>query len=217
MITIVSPASSRKLTVLGAVKSALELSGTTHDAILDQTIDQASAAIAANCGREFARETVKETVAGHGGVFLAVGRTPIVSITAIRECDGVVTVPASDYVVHDAAVGLIRRKTGVWLWSAAQYVGAVGRPVAGSEAAYYEVEYVGGYALPSMSGTRDLPFDIERACIELVKAWFLGRGRDPSVQSEHANDVYNATYFGGGDGSFPPLVRDILAPWRRYA
>ncbi|MGQ0664609.1 MAG: phage head-tail connector protein [Pseudomonadota bacterium] len=217
MITVLTAASSRDLTVLATVKAELNISVTTHDSFLATVIQQASAAIVSFCNREFAQERVKETVPGFGGLFLMVSRLPIATVHAIKEGDDLVTVGASDYALHDRLTGQIRSKVGGWAHSAGQGYGALGRPLPGSETARYEVEYTGGYMLPSMSGTRDLPHDIERACVETVKARYLARTRDPNVTSESADGIYSAAYDGLGSGDVPAGVKALLAPWRRLA
>jgi hypothetical protein len=44
------------------------------------------------------------------------------------------------------------------------------------------VQYTGGYVLPGQAG-RDLPFEIEDACVELAISYWLSRGRDPGSES----------------------------------
>lgn len=217
-ITVTSAAASKKLTTKETVKTELGISGSTDDTFIDTLIEQASALICSFAGRSFIKETVKETLPAFGGKRLVLSRVPVITVTAVKYGDDLITIPSTDYAVEDAVVGFLRHKTGVWDWTAAQTYGTLSAPVPGSEWAYYEVTYEGGYILASDS-TRTLPYEVERACIDAVKGAYLGRKRDPNVSQESAVDVGSVTYVSGagnaGAVALPPSSRSALEYYRR--
>lgn len=212
-VTVITPASSKQLTTVARVKDDLGISGSTDDTVLGRMIDRASRRIVSYCNREFAQETISETVKAYGGHNLLMSRAPIVSVTSIAY-DGT-TIPATDYELAEPGAGLIYSPYG-WQDTAQRYNGASLIPATESRRNLYTVVYVAGYILPSMVGTVDLPADIEEACIELTRAFFSGRKTDPGIQSEQVPDVYSVTYrdTSGGDG-MPSQIADLLAPYRR--
>lgn len=60
---------------------------------------------------------------------------------------------------------------------------------------------------------RGLPWDLEDACIELARALYLGKQRNPDVASEHLMS-WGATY-GAAGGELPPTVARVLSRYRR--
>lgn len=70
-----------------------------------------------------------------------------------------------------------------------------------------------GHILPGDPG-RTLPYDIERACITLVKAYYFSRQRDPLVKSENIQDAVQSSYW---IGALPPEVEGILSLHRQPA
>ncbi len=209
-LTVVTPAASTALTTKARV--ALELSG-IGETLADALIAEASAAIVRYTHRPFAREDYKETVAAFGGSLLQLSRTPIVSVATVAR-DGEVIL---DFTIDDADAGQLRRdEGGSWPWSAGLAWNLTATPAPFSEEPRFTVEYTAGYLLPEDVG-RDLPEDIERACIELVRAVFMASGRDPAVTREQLGDFSISFAQPGADGGLPPRVVTLLAPWRRFA
>lgn len=72
------------------------------------------------------------------------------------------------------------------------------------------VEYSAGYA--------EIPDDLQDACIDLVKARWFARTRDPMLRDENIEGVYSASYwFGTGPGApndLPAYVADKLSRFR---
>ena len=201
MLVVVTPASITKLAQLDAIKTELELSSTADDFWLNDQIDKASTQILGYLGRVLATETVTETFRPEYSVdALSLARWPVQSITSIVvDGDALAT---TDYEA-DLSVGTLwrlttndRRKH----WAALKTV----------------VTYVAGYKLPG-EGARDLPFDIERACIDLVKLRYHARGRDPLLRGQEHDGVGSETYWVGGasdGGAMPPDIRALLDPHR---
>jgi hypothetical protein len=171
LITVLTPAETHDLTTLAMVKTELGVTGSSSDAHLQALIQQASGEIASHCDRVFALETVRQTFQSRDRPWprrptactpLVLARWPIVEISTITEND--IAVSTDEYSI-DAAEGLLYRVV-----SAIEF-GWWGTDIV--------VEYSGGYALMG-----DLPFDIERCCLDLVRSYWHGRSRDPSLRSE---------------------------------
>lgn len=213
--TVDSANANTKLAKLDNLKNALTITGAGSDALLNFYIDCASDSIRDICRRHFRRETITEKIATFGRTILLVQRTPIVSITEILFYDSVVT--ATDYEVADADAGMIFNENG-WTSSEQSLTHLKSRVMPDQEARNYTVTYIGGYLMPD-EGSRNLPYSIEWACLELAKFFYLERGLNPSISSERLGD-YSASYGGmmtaslesGGD---LPLVRARLKDWIR--
>ncbi len=202
MLTVITPADNHRLTTLAATKAELRLSAGADDEFLLGMIDQASAIVRRWCGRDFALETVRETIRLTVPVDdLSLLRWPVVSVVSVTEAGK--TLAVSDYET-DAAAGFVYRLTGSddrRDWPAAKLV----------------IEYAAGYVLPGKPG-RTLPEDVERATVMLVKAGWFARLRDPLVRSEDVSGVLSTTYWVGGFGngsSLPPDVEGLLSPHRQ--
>lgn len=211
-VTVVTPADSRDLTTVHEVKEGLGLDqdDETHDQFIGRLIGQASGAIERWTGRPFARETVKETLAGVGRVDLVLSRTPIISVASVTIDGDVVT----DFSIRDAEAGILFRESG---WPTSEIRGHnIASYLTGETKDTIEVQYEGGYDLPGSEGSFDptLPADVERACIETVKAWFMARDRDPALASEKVGDFWAASY---KPGELPDSAKALLRPWRRLA
>lgn len=201
LLTTVTPATVTALTDVQSVQLELGLSGTTEAGYLRQQIAQASAAISAWCGRVFARETVSEVWRLDSCVeSLSLTRFPVATIASVTE-DGT-ALASTDYEM-DAASGLLFRLSSDerTTWRARKIT----------------VQYTGGYLLPDQSG-RTLPHDIQRACILMVSAAYLARGRDPMLRSESAQDVGSASYLDprAGMEAMPPQAAALLQPYRVF-
>jgi hypothetical protein len=72
------------------------------------------------------------------------------------------------------------------------------------------IEYQGGFA--------SIPNDVQDAAIQLVKARWFARKRDPNVRSENIEGVYQADYWygtgPGGPGDLPNFVAERLGRYR---
>jgi len=207
MLEILTPAANRQLTTLAAVKGELgiPMSDVSQDTLLTSFIDQASDAIVTFCGRPFAKEDYRETLPGYGTNRLMLSRTPIVTVSSVVADSEIIT----DYLLENPEAGILFRKRG-WRWAPTLGWNITWHPVGSSEDLNFVVEYTAGYVLPGDQGTRTLPHDIERACIETVKAWYSAKERDPAITGERIGD-YQVSYAQG----LPTSVVQLLTPWRR--
>ncbi len=218
-LTVAAAATTYDLTVLDTVKAECEVTGAADDAVLSALIRQASGDIASYCGRVLARETVTETFRldddgicdprgwgqgwahykpGRGGADpLRLDRWPIASVTSVVE-DGT-TLAGGDYT-YKASNGLLYRLSDdvIVPWSALKVV----------------VTYAAGYALLS-----ELPYEIERAAIDLVKLRYYARSRDPMLRSETILDVTSTAWTATGSaptrGGLPEEIARRIDDYRR--
>jgi hypothetical protein len=208
--------SSHALTTVAEVKTALGISGSDDDSLIERLINAASDRVERYCGRHFERDdAAEETIAGYGQHELRVLRTPINSITSITYDDGEID---TTYVTFDANAGLIFRAGG-WAWTAHSTSDIVPAPIPLSERRLYVVTFSGGYVLPKDDGdpARDLPYDLEQAVIDLVSSDYLSRTRDLSVKSERLLS-YSVSYHGESESDgMPASVRSVLERYRVLA
>ena len=193
MLTVTDEANSYALISLASAKTALGIAGTAEDAVLGDLIDRASDVIARHCNRVFASETVTEQFRlDRWRVDLLLSRYPVASIVSVVE--GGVTLSATDYEV-DPSNGLLSR-----LYDGNPCWWPLGKTV---------VTYSAGYALG------DMPHALRQACLQLVKAYYIGADRDPLVRSESVTPMSSASYFVGDAEHLPPDVRGLLKQYRR--
>jgi len=205
MLEVIAPAANKQLTTLETVKSELGISDTGQDAFLNSLIDRASDAIVSFCGRPFAKESYRETLAGYGTNRLILSRTPVIDVFSITADSEIIT----DYLLEDPEAGILFRKRG-WQWAPTLGWNISFHPIGSSENLNFTVEYTAGYVLPGDEGTRTLPHDIEQACIDTVKALYSAGERDPAITGERIGD-YQVSYVQG----LPVGVTQLLIPWRR--
>ncbi len=199
ILTTITPATVTALTDVPSVQAELGLTGQTEAGYLRGQIAQASAAISSWCGRAFAQETVREVWRPDRCVeSLSLARFPVTNIASVVE-DGT-TLASSDYEV-DPDSGLLYRLISDerTAWRARKIT----------------VQYTGGYILPEQAN-RTLPHDVQRACILMVSAAYLAKGRDPMLRSESAQDVGQVSYLDPRTGmeAMPPQAAALLQPYR---
>jgi len=210
-LTVIDPAATHDLTTIETLKAEMEISGATDDAFLGALIRQASDQIRQYTNRTFAQETVKERFDFEWLINndehwssslchpLRLARAPITDVIEIID-DGNVIVPPDEYDI-DAENGLI------WRISDGLRFGWFSTRL--------EVTYTAGYAL--LSG---LPYDIERAAIDLIKRHYYSRSRDPALRSEQILDVINSSWTAASSAStkfgMPVDIAERLDPHRRF-
>lgn len=205
---IVTAAASTDMTTRATVKAELEITDNASDAKIDALIGQASATCTSYLNRTIAQETVtdyfrRDRARGCSGVINAVGslwlsRWPVSSISAIVE-DGV-TLDTTGYELNSNTGQLWRLDDDDRTrWSATKIT----------------ITYVGGYTMIT-----ELPPDLERACLSLVKLQWFATKRDPLVRQENIPGVYEVAYgFGGitADNELPPEITGLLNAYRRIS
>lgn len=161
-----------------------------------------------------------ESVRGFGTNKLRMQVAPLRSIASIVfTADAGVTnetITSTGYTIEDSGLGWILRLGAVWAFTG-DYIGALGDPLPGSERPYYKVTYTAGWVTPNQAAndallTRDLPYDIESACIALcLQRWRQG-GEGRSVKSKSLME--SSVSYSDADGGLPAEVADMMRAWR---
>lgn len=210
----------RNLTTTANVKTALRISDSNSDALIDFLIPRASKEIVDYCGLSvdisgnpatFARETLRATWMVDAGqyvddrlaatlrgwdIFLP-WRLPVASIDTVIE-DGIALAFGTDYQLMAGRGGFLRRMSADTpaYWSTGKIV----------------VTFKAGFA--SRLST-NVDKSLEAAAIEQVKATLFAADRDPNIRSESSPDIGSVTYSVTGGDVLLPAVRSMLAPWRK--
>lgn len=213
-------ATNRWLTARATVKTALKITDTDSDALIDALIPRAGRLIEAHCrlARDaagakptFARETLRATwhsnaSGARGSELYLPWRLPVYSIDSVVEADSTLTV-STDYLLMGSTPGRLRRVS-----SDAPIEWSTGKIV---------VVFKAGFSVDTSLAT-NIDAAIEAAAIEQIKAMLFGADRDPTIRSENVPDLAAVSYsVPGGDvmgaNVLLPAVRDMLAPWRNPA
>lgn len=194
--------SEHALTTIDTVRAQLGLGpeDMSQDAILVRMINGASDAIRTYCDRDFARAQRIDRLEGPGGRVLLLPLYPVLQVERVT-ADGT-PVPVEEYDV-DAQAGRLIRRCGSW-------PGGPGLTV--------EVVYEAGYITPEQArkgmGERDLPYDLEEACIATVMSWYSRRSTPPDLQSFWVEQI--RVNFDTQREWLPTPVQRILDRYRRY-
>ena len=198
MLTVVTAATSRRLTTVEAVKATLGITGADQDAQIGALIDRASGMIASYCRRVFACERLRQRFERTYATTITLARFPV----AVRSVSTDGAALGIDAWAVDSEAGLLERLGP----------GGCGRPWLGNATV---AEYDAGYQLPgqaAVEGVPPLPADIEGACITLVSALRFSASRDPMLRSESTENVGSASWIASAEmGALPPQVADALA------
>lgn len=202
------------LTDLASVKTELGITSSTYDAELEDLIRAASKAIETFCRRPLARATVTdERHRAIGGVELYLKRRPVVSVTSIT-LDGT-TVEADNFALADADSGLVYFYTPLVV-QAPRRRGVVQDYALRYAEPDYKATYVGGWVTRQQAtdavGTRDLPYDIERACIRLVSYFWGTKGAVGEIAAEKIGDA--SVSYANSSSSLPTHVTTLLTRYR---
>jgi hypothetical protein len=208
----------------------MAVTGITNPDLANRLINAASDLLERRCNRKFLLADLTEDVKGYGTDKLRVERPPVKSVTSIIY-NGTSSLDITD-LYTDADAGLLQLQGG-FQWTAHFDGRAIETPgLPGTELPLYVVTYQGGWitpqydgaaAAPFSGGARDLPSDIEEACLSLVRYKYGGRNvvRDPTVTEEKLR-TWGAKYnvgnnAGGGSASMqlPADVLEVIASYQR--
>lgn len=182
MLTVVTPPAFSNFCTLASLKGQLDITDSSHDAVLTEFIVNASAAVRSYCHQDFRAASFTETLGGFGNSFLMVSRTPIQSVSQIT-LDGGVVDPTT-YNIEEPGAGLIFSQTP-WFWTAELGVNVSLETMEYSEIRRYQVTYTAGYNLPDDPiQTNPLPGDIVLATEDTVKDLYLGRKLYERLQAQ---------------------------------
>lgn len=208
--TVVTAATSTEMTTVATVRRELgDAAASTADEDLRRWIQQHSAAAVRYINRKIAKETVLDVFradwprSNGSGVqkpvdVLMLSRWPVVSITSLVE-DGT-TLTADDYEVVEDTGELWRLDDDARVCWANSKI---------------SVTYQAGWEMVD-----ELPADLERAVIEMVKGSFFSSARDPYLKQENVPGVLEQSFAIGsaGDNSaIAPAALALLDPYRRVA
>lgn len=219
------PLESHALTTVAEARTEVGLAAgdTSQDGRLERLINAASLQVSrAAGGRRFERVVdAVEVLPGYGGAALILPRAPVLSVALVELLDPLSGDPSElDGWTLDAGAGVLHRPGG-WPSTATEASGVMGDLVAGSERRGIRVTYSAGWITPHQAsasypggslGTRDLPADLEEACLEAVRARYERRD---GVASEKLGDA-SITYAEGSEGGLSQVTARAIrgAYWR---
>ena len=217
--------SSRALCTLVDLKGELGITNDTNDTRLERLIESATNAIERYCGRSngFHYEAARvDDLRGFSGPLMHLPKTPVVSIASIvwDPDDANDTIDSSLYALDEATQGRVYREDG-WHWTAAYQEYLVDTPLPGTEQRLYRVTYACGYVTAKQAQddallTRNLPHDLEDACLQLASLRYRWNPRDPNVTAEKIGS-WSASYGGtaGVGAAIPDGIAGLLASHKR--
>lgn len=194
--------SAHALTTIEALKAELSIpvEDKSKDAVLARAVNAASDAIRQYCRREFARSEVTEHLQGNGSPRLMLTRTPVVDVIAVHLWDDPIDL---DTITIDRDSGIL---TGRNVWPE-------------SNTPNVRVEYVGGYVTPAQASAgqdRDLPFDIEAACLIIASSRVQAMGQPADAQIMQVEQI-RVHFADGGRQSLPISATALLDPYVRWS
>lgn len=207
-IDVVTPADDYDLIDLTTLKTLLNISKNDLDPYFEITIPQASAQIANYCNQPIVVETIQSSfwptrdgwpwVVNDRFAPLQLPRWPLTAVDSVVETiNGVATtlVSGTDYIADMAKGQLIRLGQNGYPrnWAA--------NPIVVTFSAGYEA----------------VPYDVQKAVADLLKAMLAARDRDPLLREENIEGVYEAQYFfGSGPDSSDGLPESITGPLDKF-
>lgn len=228
-LVVITPPVSRDLVTWERVQQEIpELDDEVRALAL---IREATSIIERECGypRGFGLQTVEERVPADGGVELPLEMIPIAEPDAARVISYLGGSAITDYEILDPHDGYLYRENG-WEWSVGNFSSVLGTRVPRPGRFDFTVLYRAGYVLPNDDDVlldagppevfaERLPYGLERAAIELVRALMTApqAAAVSNVASERIGDYSISYRDSGGDRAvvLPPRVETLLAPFRR--
>lgn len=197
--------SKHALTTIDAVKAELPLTGDPDpklDGVVARLINSASDSIRSHCRRDFARQTIREDF------FIGDDRNSILlSLTPVVSVDGVFQGPDEDNPVEgyelEARPGILRLRYGTW-----------------PKNKLVHVNYTGGYVTPHQAAQdpaleRNLPYDIEEACIITAATRFQYLGQPADIQIMQVEQI-RVHFAEGGRKGLPEAALELLEPYKGW-
>lgn len=219
-IQVVAPASSHALTSKEDV--IVELGspalGGPQETAIERLILEASSLLSREADKQFVQERVIERVSSFGSQYLTLTRTPVTVIHSVKFQEEGAALDASEYSLHSPESGSLFTRFG---WRSTQNRhGDIGSFPADTATPSWIVEYTAGYvtaALATVDDPQTLPYEVERACIDLTRTWFQRFGSDPGLSSEKIGRAAR-NFVGSGNGSspnpgrgaYPPSVQSVI-------
>ena len=199
MIQVITPATTSDLTTTDALRAALGSPPLTDAEVteLRQIVARASDLATRFCARTtFGRETVRQTERLTSSARVIILQRDLAPAITSVTVDGL-ALASADYELDGALLYRLDSSGYRTTWDAGIAI----------------ITYAAGY-----TQLTDLPFDVEAAAIEIGKALWAGRGRDPSVRSDAVQGVVNISYHDArdGHGGLPAIAAEMLAPWRAF-
>lgn len=196
--------SPHALTTIDALKAELAIPANEMpgDSVLARAINAASDAIRQYCGRDFARRKTIEHKTGRGTPSLLLLLSPVVSVEMVSIQDEEID---PEELIIDKNAGVLTLKCGVWPESDRPNV---------------SVAYTGGWVTPAQAENegleRDLPHDIEEACLIIAANRLQARGQPLDAQILQVEQI-RVHWSEGGRQSIPQQAAMLLEPYVRWA
>ena len=209
MITV-TPIENNLMTTIDLVGTALNLPDDellANRNYINLLINAASNYIEQYTGRIFNYSDVVEKLPGTGQLYLYLTVRPIKELTEIKLFN--TTLDTNLYDIDNPNTGSIYKET-VWI-DYTKYHGYIEKQPAYPKEVY-TITYKAGYYMPG-SNNRDFPYDLEIACIELVKHLYHSKDRNYLVSREVIGDAQR-TYAAIGNVGVPDMVTEILDKWK---
>lgn len=220
ILTVDTPPVKTNLTTIGQVLLDLNIADASQQQTyyLGTLIAQASDFIVRYTNRNFALTTYIEQLAApltmsmtgawysSGTPRLVLAQTPVKTINYVKYKD--TEIPNTDYVLEDAKAGFLWREDG-WR-TTSMYQGGIELQPSRFGRYEWEVSYVAGYNLPG-EDQRDLPYDLERVCLDIIKFWSNEQNRPANIGRQQIGDTY-IEYTGSNELNygFPITIMDRL-------
>lgn len=213
-IQVVTAAPSTKLTTRNTVKALLNMTGNpADDDLIDDMIQAASDFVCNYTGRMFAKQRVIETIAGRGTPLAILSLAPIVTLHEGLYRGAAMT----DVSINDPRAGIIFRPNGFTSTNIPANMITL-NPTGYYDDTQWSINYTGGYVLPgwdSSFGARTLPYDLERAVVDMVKVAYHKKGIDPSASSYRIGETQIAwrapsTDGGAVEAAIPASILSVL-------
>lgn len=213
--TIVTPPTVTNMVTMERMAIELGLTNGQAKKRVPSLIEDASGLVCNYCNRTFARTTVNQKFPMVSVPYpYTLVMPPVTRIFRLRFIPVASIVSASyngnavdpSTISYDPESGQI---FGIQTLNSTQFFAGL----------FDSITYTGGYLMPGQTG-RDLPIQIERACIDTVAMlWHRGGkdGRDPMTKLDAVDKIGTTSYYnpsGGNEDQLPPTAVAALSNFR---